>query len=221
MDDKTLRFAESKVIGLDGKTRDVEAISILTQLNGKPSVMIVGRDITERKRLEKALKESEEQYRKLVEFSPNGIIIHKFSEITYVNPAGVRNLGATSSEDLVGKSILDFIHPDYHEQVRERWEIIRKDKKPVEFLEEKMIRLDHQTIDVEIMGIPMTSLPLISKGNSIDPTILSATLTASSSYISGKSMVNSSPANRDKISCSRTQVFKRSATPFKRRSPDS
>lgn len=101
------------------------------------------------------IKESEEKYRRLVELSPIGIAIHRFGVITYMNPAGMKILGVQKPESLVGQNMLTFIHPDYHAIVQERWRTIREENRPVDMLEEQMIRLDKQVIDVEIKGIPI------------------------------------------------------------------
>lgn len=103
------------------------------------------------------LKESEERNRRLVEQSPIGIAIHKSGILTYVNPAGMKIMGADTPEDLVNRNVLDFMHPDFHETVKARWMKVIEQKEALEPLEEKMIRLDKQIIDVEITGIPITN----------------------------------------------------------------
>ena len=73
-----------------------------------------GANITERVEAEKALRRSEERYRRLVDLSPDGILIHVQDRIVFVNPAAVRLLSATSAGDLIGRSLLDFVDPRFH-----------------------------------------------------------------------------------------------------------
>ena len=73
-----------------------------------------GTNITERVEAEKALRRSEERYRRLVDLSPDGILIHLQGRIAFANPAAVRLLGAKSADDLIGRSLLDFVDPRFH-----------------------------------------------------------------------------------------------------------
>ena len=63
---------------------------------------------------------SEERYRYLTECSPDGIIVYRQGEIEYVNPAGMRLLGADRREDLAGIDFTDMIDPEQKALVRER-----------------------------------------------------------------------------------------------------
>ncbi|OES45499.1 sensor domain-containing diguanylate cyclase [Domibacillus iocasae] len=102
------------------------------------------------------IKESEERYRQLVELSPIAIGIHKSGVFTYINPAGMKILGANALEEVVGQNPLSFIHPSYHEIVKERLKMMFENKTPAAPLEEKMMRVDGKIVDVEIMGLPIT-----------------------------------------------------------------
>lgn len=101
-----------------------------------------------------ALAENEERYRRLIESSPETIAVHCEGKFVYVNQAGARLLGANSPEELYGRPYEDFLHPDYWEVVRERVRQSEQEKKQGELMEEKLIRLDGTTIDVEVVTIP-------------------------------------------------------------------
>jgi PAS domain S-box-containing protein len=112
----------------------------------------VTRDITQRKKEQELLQESEERYRTLVEISPDPVIIHQQGKIFLLNPAALRLLGVSHNDEIIGKNVLDFIQPDFREEVRKN---IQKDLDGEETpsLELKMLRLDGTTILVEGKGV--------------------------------------------------------------------
>ena len=112
-------------------------------------------DITEQRRSEEALRASEARYRALVESSPDGIGIHQDGRVVFINPAGARLLGAQGPDELVGKSVMDLLHPDYREVVRERIQRSLATGQPAPPLTEKFIRLDGTVIDVEVTAVPI------------------------------------------------------------------
>ncbi|HLO49317.1 MAG TPA: DAHL domain-containing protein [Kamptonema sp.] len=100
-----------------------------------------------------ALTESENRYRRLVEFSPETIAVHREDKFIYINAAGAKLLGANFQHDIVGKSIFDFIHPDYQQFVTGLVSSIAETEKKVEFAEVKLVRLSGEIIDVEAIAI--------------------------------------------------------------------
>ena len=80
---------------------------------------------------ERALQESEERYRLLVEHSPDAIYVHERGRILYANPAAARLLGLQSPADLVGRYVLDHVHPDDRAIVAERMAMIGRTGRPI------------------------------------------------------------------------------------------
>jgi PAS domain S-box-containing protein len=95
------------------------------------------------------LKESEERYRKVVEFSPLGIVIHKDGEILYANPSA---LEIVQEESLIEKSVTSYIHPDDLNIYKQR--IVKmKIGKENPIVEWRLLRRDGQVIDIEIRSV--------------------------------------------------------------------
>ena len=109
-------------------------------------------DITDRKHTEKALADSEERYRSLVELSPEVVYVHIDGEFTYINPAGAAILGAKDPDELIGLSMYDFMHPDSLDIAKARTERLQREKGILPPMEMKIRTLDRKIIHVEATG---------------------------------------------------------------------
>ncbi|HYC53435.1 MAG TPA: PAS domain S-box protein [Candidatus Binatia bacterium] len=147
---------EFRVFTKDGEIRWVRSSS-RSHVEDGVTVGITGSltDITERKRAEMALLESEARYRQLVEMSPDGIAVHRGGQIVFVNTAGTRLLGADRAEQLYGKPILQFVHPQDRPFVLARIRAMIHDQRPGERAEERFVRLDGSVRDVEVVAMPL------------------------------------------------------------------
>jgi PAS domain S-box-containing protein len=111
-------------------------------------------EIIERKKTEEELRESEDKYRGVVENSPNAIAMYVDGKIVFVNNQCVQLMAAANKEDLIGKSVIQFVHPDNRAMVIERMKQLAIDGKPLPTAEEKFIRLDGTSVDVEVRAVP-------------------------------------------------------------------
>jgi PAS domain S-box-containing protein len=116
------------------------------------SVLGVSRNITDRKRTENAFRESEDRYRKLVEISPDAVLLHRDGKIVYVNPAAIRLAGASGSDELMGKNILDIVAPEYCDSVRANItrDLAGETTPPMEL---RILRVDKKPVMVEGRGV--------------------------------------------------------------------
>ncbi len=125
---------ETKLVTKDGRTVTVLAISqpLLDEqgeFRGSYSVTI---DLTERKKMEEALRKSEEKYRSLVELAHNGIMLTEGlgPTISYANQGMAEMLGYTV-EGLIGKSYVDLVHPEEKKEYLLHKKARRKSGKPL------------------------------------------------------------------------------------------
>jgi len=112
------------------------------------------KEVLERAKSEKYLRESEERYRQLVELSPEAICIETEGKVVFANGACAKLLGAATSREIVGRPAADFIHPHSLEVVEQRRREVRETKLPTPQLEAKLIRLDGSVVDVEGVAGP-------------------------------------------------------------------
>ena len=95
---RAVRDIEGNVIGIQGSTRD----------------------ITERKQAEKALRESEERYRSLVENANEAILVIQDGMIKFVNSRAVASFGY-SEQEFLSTPVFELIHPEDRNAVIERY----------------------------------------------------------------------------------------------------
>jgi PAS domain S-box-containing protein len=136
-------------ITVRGAVRWIEARSNASVVNGEVKRHGIILDITERKQRE---FENELKYQSLVEHLPLGVGVHVNGKLVFANRYAYKMMGAKAGE-LIGKNVLDFVHPEFRELVIERIKkVIVGESLPV--IEEKYIRLDGKVIDVETSAIP-------------------------------------------------------------------
>jgi diguanylate cyclase (GGDEF)-like protein/PAS domain S-box-containing protein len=116
------RTLELEMYRKDGSTIWTEmTVTFLRDEEGRPTgIMGVTRDISERKKAQEALRDSEELYRTLVETSPDAITLTDLKgKILLCNQQAAALHGAASTEDMLGRDALDFIVPEERQRAAE------------------------------------------------------------------------------------------------------
>jgi PAS domain S-box-containing protein len=145
------RTMEAEVYRKDGSTVWAEArMTFLRDPDGRPvGILGVSRDISERKRAEQALRESERRFRTLSEASFEAIAIHRKGRMLEGNQALAAMFGYELSE-VIGMHVLDFVAPESHKLVLHT--IVSGYREPFEFTG---LRKDGSTFPVEVCGRPI------------------------------------------------------------------
>ena len=118
------RILELEEYKKDGSTIWMEvSLSLLRNKDRKPvGILIVSRDITERKRAAEALRESEEKYRLLVENQADLLVkIDREGRFQFVSPSYCRMFDKTE-EELLGETFMPLVHPDDRETTEKEME---------------------------------------------------------------------------------------------------
>jgi len=131
---------------------------IITEVNANEltnrNYLGIVRDITERKRIEEALRQTEERYRQLIETAPVGIIVNQDNKIVYANNEAARIFNTSDPSRLIGSSILSMLHKDYRETAEKHFRMALEGKRTARVMPGKFVRTDGSSIDVEISNMP-------------------------------------------------------------------
>lgn len=112
-------FSEIQFLRTDGSVGFLESIAIPTTYGGERVVLWLGRDISQRKETEDALRASEERFRTIFEIAPDCIFLKDIDlKYTHVNPS-VENLFGISATDIIGKCAADLFGNEAASHIRE------------------------------------------------------------------------------------------------------
>jgi PAS domain S-box-containing protein len=101
---------------------------------------------------------SKQHYRILAELNPDITVVNCDGTIVYINQAGAQALGAGKPEELIGRSVLEFIHPDNQYVIRQQIPHPQNKGQTIPRAEEKLVRLDGSVMCVETTAMPITYL---------------------------------------------------------------
>jgi PAS domain S-box-containing protein len=116
--------------------------------------IVITMDVTERKQAEKALGESEQRFRAIINQATAGIIRTDIQGTSlFVNQAFCEMLGYTEA-DLVNRTLWNYTHPDDIEESQRLFDRLREKGKPFRF-EERLIHKDGSILWVNVSASPI------------------------------------------------------------------
>lgn len=136
----------------DGKEIPLEIIT--GTLSGRSGAVLLIRDITDRKRAEDVLRESEEKYRTFFEDSLEPMSLTIEGKIADVNPAWLLLHGFSDKADVLGMDVARVVHPDDQHILTERRALPYERRSRIFQLRD--IRKDGRPVDVEVYSSAIT-----------------------------------------------------------------
>jgi two-component system, cell cycle sensor histidine kinase and response regulator CckA len=145
---------ESRHRRKDGSTCPIEVSSSYLEYNGKGYVCAITRDITERRKTEEQLRESEERNRVAIEHSNDAVSMVKDGKHIFVNGRFVEIFGYDNTDEIMGRRIEDFVHPD--------------DSRAAEDMAARRLKGEDTPKRYEFKGIKKDGVPVYIEASAVD-----------------------------------------------------
>lgn len=155
-----------RLIKKDGVTMVDALISLaVMHYEGKPAVLGVGKDITERKKAEEKILQEEQRFKALADQSSDIIVmVNRHGLITYINP--VAHLQGYSVQDRLGANAFENVHPEDMDSMKNQFNKIFNDVNTPVFRSE--VRLRHTDGSWRLFEIMASAL---RRGNEVESAI--------------------------------------------------
>lgn len=148
--------AEMRIQHKNGSWHLFETVgSNLVKDNTVETIIIRQHDITERKRVEQSLRESEEKFRILTESTPTVVMLYQNDKWIYANPAATE-ISGYSNEELLRLNFWDFVHPDDRQTTIERGQKRQKGEPVTNRYSLRIIAKDGTVKWIDLSGATIT-----------------------------------------------------------------
>ncbi len=154
---------EEKYIIIDlvakgGEIIPCEISGNLIDFEGCPATLVIIRDITERKRAEEALRESEERFRSLVELTSDWIWeVNQNGIFTYADPK-IKDFLGYEPEEVVGKPYNYFMSEDSKQRLALTFKDQTEKPRPFSRRNNSQVHQDGRHIMIETSGLPICDI---------------------------------------------------------------
>jgi PAS domain S-box-containing protein len=143
---------EYRLVTRAGGSIDAVIHTRLIDYSGRPAILGIVTDITELKKAQEAVLQSEENLRRIVESSPLGILVHEDGVFVAANPASVALLRGNSERDILGRTVWSFVEPGFVPLVENRYDDLHQGPRSLKAAEYRIVLLDGSVTDVEMIS---------------------------------------------------------------------
>lgn len=137
-------FMQVRQLRFDGSTFLGQGRAKSITWDGRDALLVVIRDVTEQIETERALHEAEARQWDFAAISPDAMLVHVEGKIVFANAAALQMFRAESESGLIGRRVLDTIHPDDREMLQTNIDTALHDG-GADFIEVRRLRLDGES----------------------------------------------------------------------------
>jgi diguanylate cyclase (GGDEF)-like protein/PAS domain S-box-containing protein len=139
-----------------GNVRWIQFRARIAEHPDRRGLVGVAADMSSRHDQRQALNDLTDRYRLLVDLTPDAIVVHEAGRVVYANPAAVRFVRAGSLAAVLGRPIVDFVHPDAVPAMLRRIAELTEPGATTETTGVAITRFDGGTVDVESVSVRTT-----------------------------------------------------------------
>ncbi|MBK1811122.1 PAS domain-containing sensor histidine kinase [Clostridium sp. YIM B02505] len=151
-----IKDGEYKIKKPKGDEIEIELKVNDEKLGDSTFLFLTVRDISIERREYELVRNRGDRYNDILENLPVSIYITIDGNFEKVNKEGLKLLGVEDFEDIKGKSIMTYIHPDDFCHINSRKDILYNKSEAVYFEEQKIIRKDNEILTIESASFPYT-----------------------------------------------------------------
>ena len=148
--------AAAELRDLRARNAELERSVIERTAQTEVAVSNLHAQMSQRAQAERALRESEERYRRLVELSPEAIVVVADDQVLYVNAAGIRLFAARNAADLLARPAMDLVSAEDQRRFVEELRGLSETGAIAPRIEARLVRLDGRPLDAEITAAGVT-----------------------------------------------------------------
>jgi len=130
---------------LDRKNQELEQKTI--ELEGVNKKLMI--EVQECMRIEELLRKSEERYRNLLEFMPDGVFLHEREKILFANKAGIELFGFKDNSELLSKNLAELLDENGFNEYKSKMNEVDNCEFPIVF--EEILQKDDKRICIEVI----------------------------------------------------------------------
>ncbi len=155
-EDWTAPIVEETYLRADGSPVSAETIASPLTVSGQRLIHVLALDLTEQKKAQAALAESELRFRCLFEASADAVVVHDGTHVCFANPEALTQFGLAKGTDVDGYDVAMFVHPDSRSLVMGRISALLAGQPQHSPVEIKLSRVDGTTWEAEAVSSMIT-----------------------------------------------------------------